>query len=91
MSDSTPTTKITSDYRPRLSAELTPESATKLFAILPHGWQKPLFQTLVHGIIELYDKEGINAISAIVTGAINVELVAKFGLEGKKKEVENED
>lgn len=68
-----------SDYRPRLSAELTHEQADALFSILPHGWQKPLFQTIVDGIIELHARGGIEAIGAIVSKTISVEQVISLG------------
>ena len=67
------------NYRPRLSAELTHEQATRLFNILPRGWQKPIFQTLVNGIIELYDRGGISALGAVASKAISVEHVLNLG------------
>ncbi len=68
------------DYRPRLSTELTLESYQRLSEILPHGWQKPLFQSLVNGVITLYNKGGIPAIGAIVSNHLEVEAIAREGL-----------
>lgn len=69
-----------SDYRPRLSTELTLESYRELSKILPHGWQKPLFQALVNGVITLYTKGGIPAIAAIISGHIELEAIAQDSL-----------
>jgi len=68
-----------SNYRPRLSAELTQEQAARLFEILPRGWQKPIFQTLVNGLIELYDRGGISALGAIASKAVSIEHVVNLG------------
>lgn len=65
------------DYRPRLSTELTLESYKELSRILPHGWQKPLFQALVDGVITLYGKGGIPAIGAIISGHIELKAIAQ--------------
>jgi hypothetical protein len=80
-----------SDYRPRLSTELTPESYQRLSAILPHGWQKPLFQALVNGVITLYDKGGVHALGAIISNHIELELVAKNGLTTNLRRVLEEE
>lgn len=68
------------DYRPRLAAELTPEQHQKLLQILPHGMQKPLFQAIVQGILDLYDKGGLPAIGAIVSNHIGITQVVTCGL-----------
>jgi hypothetical protein len=74
-----------SDYRPRLAAELTPEQHSKLLQILPHGMQKPLFQALVSGVLELYDKGGLPAIGAIVTGHISITQIVSMGFSRSRK------
>ena len=61
-----------SDSRRRLSAELTEESAIRLQAILPHGWQKPLMQAIVDQVIKMYDTHGIQAVAGIVAGQVDV-------------------
>lgn len=70
-----------SDYRPRLSVELSEDSFNKLQRILPHGWRKPLFQALVDGVLKLYDKGGITAVSAIITGHIDSMQVTGAGIK----------
>lgn len=88
------------DYRPRLAAELTPEQHQKLLQILPHGMQKPLFQAIVQGVLDLYDKGGLPAIGAIVSNHIGITQVVTCGLsrsrtsqieffENKLKELRN--
>jgi len=74
------------DYRPRLSTELTYTSYKKLSEILPFGWQKPLFQALVNGVISLYDKGGTPAIGAVVSNHIEVESLLNAGLQQTKVE-----
>ena len=69
------------DYRPRLSVELSEESFNKLQRILPHGWRKPLFQALVDGVLSLYDKGGIAAVSAIITKHIDAMQVTESGVQ----------
>jgi len=68
-------------WRPRISVEITPESYNKMQKILPHGWQRPLFQALTNGIIELYARGGIDAIAAIVAGHIKTEQIAQVGFK----------
>lgn len=77
---------MSNNYRPRLSAELTPEQGRKFFDIMPHGWQKPLCQVLVNGILELYDKGGTDAIAAVISGYIGIDSLISQGLN-KTKEV----
>lgn len=73
------------NYRPRLSTELTQESYQRLSAILPHGWQKPLFQALVNGVITLYNKGGLPALGAIVSGHLEIDAIAREGREGREE------
>ncbi len=67
-------------HRPRLSAELTPTQHSKLLRILPFGLQKPLFQTLVNGVIEIYERGGVEALGAITTQYISITHVVELGL-----------
>ncbi len=68
-------------YRPRLSCELTREQYTKLQSILPHGFQKPLYQCLTDGVLEIYDKSGLEGLSAIVAKYISAQRVCELGIE----------
>ena len=72
------------DYRPRISAEITAESKAQLTKILPHSWQRPLFQALVDGVIEVHRRGGIQAISAIIAGHIEVSQLAQVGSKSKQ-------
>ena len=75
-----------SNYRPRLSADLRPDQAARLVEILPHGWQKPIFQAIVDGLIALYDKGGHEALSAIMAKHISVRQVVEAGVPEHLKE-----
>jgi len=66
-------------YRPRIAAELRPDQHIRLQAIIPHGMQKHLFQSLVDGILELYDKGGMEAIGAIISSHISIQQLAAAG------------
>lgn len=68
-----------SAYRPRLATEITPEQAHKLGQILPHGMQKPLFQAIVQGVLELYDRGGLPALGAIVSSHISITQIVHCG------------
>jgi hypothetical protein len=67
------------EYRPRLSAELTQQQADIFFNILPHGWQKPICQAIVNGVIKCYEEGGMEAIGAIVSEYISIQQLARIG------------
>jgi len=73
------------DYRPRLSVDLRQDQFTRLQQILPFGTQKPLFQALVDGIIEAYERGGYDALGAIITKHISLQQVALIGEPYTKK------
>ncbi len=58
--------------RPRLSVEISPYQALSLKAILPHGKQKKLFNVLLDGVLELYDKGGQHAINELMVGNVSI-------------------
>ena len=68
-----------SEYRHRLAAEITPEQYRRLSAILPHGMQKPLFQALVQGVLELHSRGGLPALAAITSNHIELSQIAQVG------------
>lgn len=70
-----------SDYRPRLSVELTQETFNQLQQILPHGWRRPLFQALVDGVLELYKRGGMEAVSLIIAKHISTSQVVEVGVK----------
>ena len=80
-----------SEYRPRLAAELRQDQHLRLTTIIPRGMQKPLFQALVDGVLELYDKGGIEALGMIVGKYIDTTQIAKIGLAYTKKVHEDGD
>lgn len=67
-------------YRPRLSTELTPTQHSKLLKILPFGMQKPLFQILVNGVLEIYEKGGVEALGLIAAEYISITHVVELGI-----------
>jgi hypothetical protein len=75
---------MTNEHRPRIAAEITPQQYRRLSLILPHGMQKPLFQAVVQGIIELYDKGGLPALGAIISNHISITQISLIG-EGLSK------
>ena len=74
------------DYRPRLAAEITQEQKRQLDMILPHGMQKPLFQAIVQGIIELYSRGGLPAIGAIISNHLSITQIVHAGERLSKSE-----
>lgn len=75
-----------SEYRHRLAAEITPEQYRRLNNILPHGMQKPLFQALVQGVIELHERGGLPALAAIIANHIDIVQVSQAGMGLSRKE-----
>ena len=47
-----------SDYRPRLSIEISAESRDKLRRLLPHGTQKIVFNLIVEDLIAVLESHG---------------------------------
>lgn len=70
---------INSDYRPRLAAEITPEMHSRLMKIMPRGLQKPLFQAILQGVFELYDRGGMIALGAIISRHVDVTTIVDTG------------
>lgn len=76
---------MTRSYRPRISVEITPEQQASLFNIIPHGMQKPLFQTLVNGIITIHREGGIQALGAITSEYLSINQIATIGLNSTRE------
>ena len=70
---------MSDEYRPRMTVELREDQYFKLNQILPHGMKKHLFQALVDGVIEAYNKGGTEALSAIVGRHIDSQQLAALG------------
>jgi predicted CopG family antitoxin len=68
-----------SEWRPRLSIEITKDQYLKLQNLVPWGVKGALFSELVDGVIELLEKEGEVVIAAI----LSKQLKAKDILEAK--------
>lgn len=62
-----------SDYRPRLSVEISSEQFEELKDLIPWGLRRQLFETIVNDVIRLTKKHGQHFIAAILTGAVRLE------------------
>lgn len=67
------------DYKPRLSIEIRDDQNLQLQRILPPGTRVLLFRALIDGIIELYNRGGYDAISAIIGGHVSIVQLAEAG------------
>ena len=47
-----------SEYKPRLSIEISQESKDRLKVLLPHGTQKIVFNLIVNDLIEILENHG---------------------------------
>lgn len=83
-----------SNYRPRITAEITQESYNEITNILPRGWQRLLFQSIVDGVLDLYKRGGLNAISLCINKHIEVDrmidLACQRKLESLSKQCRNQ-
>jgi hypothetical protein len=70
-------------YRPRINAEVTPEQYAKFQELLPFGWQKPLMQCLIDGVIALHERGGLPALSALIAGHIEIEKLTDLSITSK--------
>ena len=69
-----------SDYRPRLSFELTPEQQARVQRLIPWGTHRRLYQAITDSMLDLVEKYGDFAIAAIIAGRISF-IEAMKGLE----------
>lgn len=67
-----------SEYRPRLSIDLTPEQRRDLDRILgQHGLQKAVFSILVDDLINAVNTHGHHVISGLISRAIGFTDIVK--------------
>ena len=50
--------KLETDYRPRLSVDITEDQARKLNHYLDYGMRKMLFGVIIEDILDLFEKYG---------------------------------
>ena len=62
-----------SDWRPRLSVEITEEQSRALRDLIPWGLRRQLFQTIVDDIIRLARLHGHTFIAAVLSADIKFE------------------
>ena len=59
---------MSTDYRPRLSIEISDQQARELRDLIPWGLRKQLFSTVVNDVIRLTRKHGHAFIAAVLAG-----------------------
>jgi len=69
------------EYRPRLSIEITEKSKNKLAKLIPHGMQKIVFQLIVDDLIELMEKHGSGKVlGTFINRDITLRDITKLGV-----------
>jgi len=63
---------MSTDYRPRLSIEITEEQHLALGRLIPWGAKNELFRVIIDDVITLLEKHGAIIIAAILTRRLNV-------------------
>ena len=61
-----------SEYRPRLSIEISEEQNHSLGKLIPWGVKNELFSVIVDDVIELLEKNGSIVLAAILTKKLKV-------------------
>ena len=74
-----------SDFKRKLTTDITEEQYQELQEILDHGEQKRLISSLINAVIKVHKKFGKIAIYAIISG--NLDVLKLSELDGKVKEV----
>ena len=46
------------DYRPRLSIEISRETQQRIRALMPHGTQKIVFSLIIEDLLDILEKHG---------------------------------
>jgi len=72
-----------SEYRPRLSVDITEEQRRKLDRYLDYGMRKMLFGVVIDDLLELFEKHGVGPILGLfVERSISLREVCKLNTEG---------
>lgn len=70
-----------SEYKPRLTVDITEEQKRKLSMHLEHGMQKPLFHFIINELIRYFDEYGAHrVIGALIGRHIELKDVLKLDL-----------
>lgn len=68
------------DWRPRLSVDLTIEQAAALQRLLPHGFRKRVYSALTDMLIKAMEKEGLAVLNSVLAYELDLPaLLAKRG------------
>ena len=75
-----------SDYRPRISVEVTKEDKEALKMLMPHGTQKIVFQLIVKDLINVLRKYGSGkVIGAFIERDITLEDLVRMEVSDEPK------
>ena len=69
------------DYRPRLSIEISDSQARELQNLIPWGLRRQLFSIIIDDVIRLAVEHGSTFIAAVITKAIKYEEYTELKLE----------
>jgi len=64
---------VPSEYRPRLSIEISDEQFSKLSELIPWGLKNYLFRVIIDDLINVLEKHGSNALAAIIDHKVKLE------------------
>jgi len=66
-------------YRNRLMIELRDDQIEQFRSMIPWGMQKIIFQSLVDGLINAYNKGGVTALTLITSNHLKIQELARLG------------
>jgi hypothetical protein len=67
-----------SNYRPRLSIEISNEQYNALGRLIPWGVKSELFSAIIDDLIDLLEKEGEIVIAAVLTKRLKIKDLRSF-------------
>lgn len=70
------------NYRPRLTVEITPEQQLALQKHLDFGLQKRLFGIIIDDVIEMMEKHGRGFLAAVVKRQVSYDDYTSLELDG---------
>uniref|UniRef100_A0A6M3JG36 Uncharacterized protein n=1 Tax=viral metagenome TaxID=1070528 RepID=A0A6M3JG36_9ZZZZ len=72
-----------SEYRPRLSVDITEEQRRKLDRYLDYGMRKMLFGVVIDDLLHLFEEHGVGPILGLfVERSISLREICKLNTEG---------
>ena len=78
---------MNTDYRPRLSIEISREDQEKLKKLIPYGMQKVVFTCVIRDLIEILEKYGSGTvIGAFIERDISLKDLLRLEFKGEKQD-----